>query len=799
MGDSLAARAYICTKLEILITGIRRITMRVRYPSFRTAGIRTIALAASLTLLQACGDADQPAESSDSSATSGHDAGTLHIVSLSNRADLISGGDALLEIVLSADIAADVSDLTVSVNGIDVSDSFAMRSDGRIKGLLDNLQEGQNQVLASLADSSAELIVLNHPRGGPVFSGPQIEPWICATPAAQAGDADTPATTASGLSTAATDAQCNIVAEVSHYYRTTEACGSASPDRRQPLPCFKPYEAGAMPTDIAQVISAAGESIPYIVRVERGTMNRGIYDIAVLDIPGTNWGPLSEQQTWNHKLVHVFGGSTGTPRRQLAPASFWGNEVALSRGYMVAVSNLTDQGLNANKVVAAETVLMIKEHIGDRYGEILHTIGSGCSGGAIMQLVIAGSYPGILDGIQPACTYPDSHTTSMEVTDCVLLENYFGSDEFIGMNADLSEQQRKQKMAAIAGHMDELACGAWSRSFGHSNNPGNFERQAGEPLMNNCRLPANWVYDANTNPDGIRCSQPDHEKSLWGMQPGENYARRFADNTGVQYGLAALESGEITVSDFVSLNANIGGSDIDKGLTPERMVAEQDAMALAYRMGLVTDARQWAKTPIIDLRGNDNSGIHMNWRAWAVRDRLDRALGHHDNQVIWRYGPGLGAPAGSTLAEDALDTMDAWVSAIKADTSGLSQEEKVVRNKPATAFDFCYIGDDYQTRVTDQETCNADPVLAVFASPRQTAGGPQAEDVLKCSLKPLNRNDYEVTFTNEQWAQMENTFASGVCDWSVPGVGVQAALPWLNYSTGPGGEPMGSAPVSLSL
>lgn len=765
--------------------------MRVRHRASRA-----VAVSALLFLLHACSDSGQPEESVQPSVSEGTETAPIHIVSLSNRADLISGGDALLEIVLPADLANDAANLTVSVNGIDVSGSFTTREDGRIKGLVENLQQGQNQVLASIADRSAELIVLNHPRGGPLFSGPQIEPWICATPEAQPGDADTPATTASGLSRAATDAQCNIPAEVSHYYRTTEQCGAASPDPRQPLPCFKPYESGAMPADIAQVTTAAGDSIPYIVRVERGTMNRGIYDIAVLDIPGTDWGPFNEQQTWNSKLVHIFGGSTGTPRRQLAPNSFWGNDVALSRGYMVAVSNLTDQGLNANKVVAAETVLMIKEHIGDRYGEILHTIGAGCSGGAIMQLVIAGTYPGILDGIQPACTYPDSHTTSMEVTDCVLLENYFRSDEFVGLNADLSEQQRLQKMAAIAGHMDEKACGAWSRSFGHSNNPGNFERQAGDPLMNNCRLPANWVYDANSNPDGIRCSQPDHEKSLWGMQPGENYARRFADNTGVQYGLAALESGEITVSDFVSVNAYIGGSDIDKGLVPERMVAEAEAMALAYRMGLVTDARQWAKTPIIDLRGNDNSGIHMNWRAWAVRDRLDRALGHHDNQVIWRYGPGLGTPAGSNLTEDALTTMDAWVSAIKADASGLSQEEKVVRNKPATAFDFCYIGNDYQTKVTDQEICNADPVLAVFASPRQVAGGPQAEDILKCSLKPLNRGDYTVTFTDEQWAQMEQTFAAGVCDWSVPGVGVQPALPWLNYSAGPGGEPMGDAPVS---
>jgi len=38
-----------------------------------------------------------------------------------------------------------------------------------------------------------------------------------------------------------------------------------------------------------------------------------------------------------------------------------------------------------------------------------------------------------------------------------------------------------------------------------------------------------------------------------------------------------------------------------------------------------------------------------------------------------------------------------------------------------------------------------DAHLAPHASPRQVAGGPQAEHVLKCQLRPLSRDDYKVT------------------------------------------------------
>lgn len=717
------------------------------------------------------------------------------IKSLSNRADLISAGNVLVEIELPGELP--FNSLSVDLNGVNVTDHFAVRGDGRILGLVDGLKIGANDLTATAKSQRTRLTVTNHAKGGPVFSGPQIQPWICATPEAQTGDDDTPATAASGLSTTAIDKQCNIAAEVKRYYRTTEKCGRDPVDPRRFTPCFKAYDQDSKPADLAETTNQQGKTIPYIVRVERGTVNRAIYDIAVVEEITSDWGPFSQSTTWNGALVHQFGGSTGTPRKQYPPNSRWAMDEALSRGFMVSVSSLTDQALNANKVVAAETVMMLKEHINETYGEISHTIGFGCSGGSIMQLVIAGTYPGVLDGIQPACTYPDSITTGIEVTECVLLENYFNSDEFAELTSGLDEKAINGKKAAIAGHLDEKACLAWSRSFGHSNRPGNFVLRGNE--MNNCHLPKNWVYDPESNPQGVRCSQPDHQIAQWGKEPGQEYARRYADNSGVLYGLKALQTGAISPEEFVSLNENIGGSDVDLGFTSERLKASEESLAYAYRMGFITDPRQWANVPIIDMRGNDNSGIHMNWRAFAVRDRMDRVLGNHDNQVIWRFGPGLWPPAESTLIIDSLETMHQWVTAIKADRSDLPIAEKVIKHKPVSAFDFCYLGDDYTHKITDQAQCDNDPVLAYYSSPRQVAGGPLAENVWKCSLKPLLKSDYTTKFDDSQWQRLQAVFPEGVCDWSKDGVGMQPAVPWLDYSDGPGGTPISEEPTSIPL
>jgi hypothetical protein len=158
----------------------------------------------------------------------------LQIVTLSNRADLVSGGDAFVEIILPDH--APLQQLKVRVGNRDVSSAFARRADGRITGVITGLAVGANVVTADSAGANAaSLTITNHPIGGPVLSGPQPLPFVCATPVAMPAVGNTPASNASGLSTVAYDAQCNIATEFKLYYRTTNAgCAAVLPDPNPP-------------------------------------------------------------------------------------------------------------------------------------------------------------------------------------------------------------------------------------------------------------------------------------------------------------------------------------------------------------------------------------------------------------------------------------------------------------------------------------------------------------------------------------------------------------------------------------
>ena len=96
--------------------------------------------------------------------------------------------------------------------------------------------------------------------------------------------------------------------------------------------------------------------------------------------------------------------------------------------------------------------------------------------------------------------------------------------------------------------------------------------------------------------------------------------------------------------------------------------------------------------------------------------------------------------------------------------------------------------------------CDADPFLKPHESPRQAAGGPLAENILKCQLKPLDPADYlPAVLTSEQLDRLRAVFPDGVCDWSKPGVGQEDATSPLDFTAGPGGTPLPTAPKSSPL
>ena len=759
----------------------------------------------------------------------------FEIRTLSNRADLISGGDALVEVSVPSNLQ--FSKVRLLLNGEDVTASFKVDAASRtMRGVLTGLANGRNEFVADsngkgFGRPRAVLEITNHPRGGPVLLGSQTQPWICATPTPVAQSGNTPGSNASGLTTLAVDAQCNIATEYKLFYRTTTAgCSTALPDPSPPAApptnnCFKPYTVGSNPTDLATTTTTHGVTVPYIVRVERGTINRGIYDIAVLFDPSKPWTALEPQVQWNGKVVYTFGASTGQPRLQFRTEQNWADDNALSRGFMVVDNSLTDSLYNSNRVLNTETLMMMKEYVVDHYGEIAFLMGNGCSGGSIQQNTAASIYPGLLDGIQPSCDYPDSITTGLEVTDCVLLVNFYAGPDWLGLQGGLTQAQINAKKAAINGHLDQRGCQSWNNAFGFNGKPGNYVptlvvdantgamAPVGAP-RNNCILPAALVYDPVTNPNGTRCGDADLSTAVWGttagIPPGSVRARQTLDNVGIQYGLQALLSGAITAEEFVTLNEKIGGFDADVNRQAARTSADGAALPIAYRAGIVSSGAHLGQLPIIDSRGFDEQGIHYIWRSFAERARIDADNGgSHGNQVMWRYGTGLLPSTPAQFVAVTLKsflTMDTWLtklntSAPKKTLNSARSQEEVIAGKPDGTVDFCFLTGDsnFTTPIYDMAVCDADPRLAKHASPRQVAGGPLVENILKCQLKPLNRVDYPAgTFTDAQWARLNAVFPApgGVCDWSKPGVGQQPAVSPLTFAGGPEGVPLPAAPES---
>lgn len=785
--------------------------------------------AVALATLVACGTDD--------------DRQTLQLRTLNNRADLVSGGDALVEVVLPA--GATARGLRVDVGGRDQSEAFRTLADGRVVGLVTGLAAGATTITAEAGSArSASLVVTNAPRHGPVISGPLSQPFFCATPAPQVASGATPATNASGLG-GAPDANCNIAAETKLYYRTTTAgCSLALPDptptmganattvpATPPPPanaCFKVYTPGTTPGDLASVTTDAGVRVPYIVRLERGTSSRGIYDLAVLHDPARPVSALAPPAAWNGKLLINFGASTGQPRRQARPATAWsGSDAQLSRGFMVLSHSMLDSARNSNRVLMSETIMMLKEHIGDTLGPIRFTIGSGCSGGSINSNMAGSIQPGLLDGIITTCTYPDSETTAIEVGDCVGLVEAYQKPEWLALTAGLTQEQINARKAAINGHPDASACHGWYNAFGTNGRAGLFNPRfvsnnltgaiTQQPTQtNNCEMPNSAVYNP-ANPAATaslpRCNAWSWAESIWGKVPGSPAARDTRDNTGVQYGLKALRDGVINAEEFVTLNTIIGGNDRDATPRAARSVADGAALDIAYRAGIVASGAQLARMAIIDLRGWDDSNlsvppgntpgtipIHHQWYSFGLRDRIAAAAGDAGNQALWRFArTGLTPPG--TMASDAFVAMDQWLTALKADTGSRSAEAKVRAARPASTADFCLLPADatQSVKISDAAACDADPFLKPSLSPRQVAGGPRAENVLKCQLKPLLRSDYAAgTFTDAQWARLQAVFGDGVCDWSRPGVGQQAAASPLTFAAGAGGQPLPAAPASTA-
>src|SRR3954471_13504712 len=420
-------------------------------------------------------------------ATAAQAAAPIRISTLSNRADLVSDGQALVGITLPR--RANAKRLKVTLGGRDVTQAFTHRRHGRLEGIVDGLALGRNQLTATAPGArGARLTITNHPNGGPVFSGRQLQPWKCQK--------------------AAVDAQCNQPPEFTYLYKSTD------PSK----PSLQPYDPKNPPSDVATTTTDQGKDVPFIVRQELGYQDRDQYKILTLFTPGRDWSRWKPQAQWNHKLVITGGGGCGvTYGVGDAPLNDFSGTIpslpgytqsyisALGKGFAVMSTALGNTGHNCNMVTEAESLIMAKERLIENYGDVRYTIGTGCSGGSAVQNTVANAYPGaVYDGLVITCAYPDVLTGGAQFADYHLLRGYFENPSRWGSGIFWAPPQ----WGPVEGRPDPVnAIVADEALFKVATNP-----------VGSC-VPGGRSYDPQTNPGGPRCSILDAMGNVLGPRP----------------------------------------------------------------------------------------------------------------------------------------------------------------------------------------------------------------------------------------------------------------------------------------
>ncbi|HEY3708027.1 MAG TPA: DUF6351 family protein [Amycolatopsis sp.] len=669
----------------------------------------------------------------------------LGITTVSNpRPDLVSGGQVLVRVTPPDPGSA--RQVRVTAGGHDVTSVFHGQADGSLLGLVTGLRDGGTEITATAGHGDrASVRVVNHPITGPVFSGRQQQPFYCET-------------TAYGLPPA-TMPLCSAPTQVSYQYKTTAG-------KFQPL-----ADPTSRPADLATA-TVGGHPVPYVVRVERGTIDRAVYEIAALTSDATAPSPYTAGPGWNGKLVYTFGGGCNAGYHQGATTGGVVNDLFLAQGYAVASSSLNVLDNNCSPIISAEAAMMVKEHFIDTYGPVAHTIGWGGSGGAIQQYDIAEAYPGIVDGIIPGVSFPDPMTTFGPVSDCELLNHYFA-----GNGASFTAAQK----LAVGGWNSYDTCVSWELTFAN---------RATATDSCNPAIPVAARWDPVTNPNGVRCNSNEQFVNQIGRDPKTGFVRTPLDNVGVQYGLDALRAGKITPAQFIDLNASVGGLDYTGKPVPQRSIADPKALDAVYRDDIYNSASLGLRsTPIIDQRtdldfagtGND---IHTSDWSYVLRQRLLDANGTAANQVIIENQPTAGQQTAASVYE--LDAMDRWLSAIDQDGSHRPAAAKVIANRPADLSDGCYVSatQRVQEKLTYPSSGQCGAAYPVAENTRTAAGEGTAMNTLKCSLEPVDFRSYPVRFTPAEQTALRSAFPSGVCDYGRPGIGERGpAGTWLDYGS----------------
>jgi hypothetical protein len=765
---------------------------------------------------------------------------------VSSAPDQVSGGDALVRVEFPGRQIK--KNARLFLNGVDVTSALDAE-DGDLLGVVGGFVVGMNRLeLRSSPHANsvkAKLVVTNHPLGGPIFSGPQQQPFVCTTARVGLGQPLVDNQDSFGIPVAQEDASGNYPRDGRGYPTATATIVGWSKDcaanrrieylYRTTGGAFLPLASpgGPLPADLATTTTLDGQTVPYIVRWERGTINRFVYSVAML-APTTESDPDDpDDSLWNGRLVFSLQGGVAIGRTQgtTSNSAMLLHDV-LKLGYAVVNSTGLRMNTHYNLQLGGETALMLKEHFVEDHGVPLYTVSVGGSGGAIQQYVYAQNHPGLIDAAIPQYSYSDMITQTIHVGDCELLEHYFDKTDLFNDRWDdvLNRRAIQGLNASPTPVIGAAEAAQWNGIYGlytllGLNRPLPIPAsQTTPPPLTECRrawfgLTPLVLNPTFTNVDdidklaqgtaGVDWTHAGDLVNIYGTD-ADGFGRTPWDNVGVQYGLQALVGGVISPSEFLDLNARVGSwkepaemvvegfpfvgapspaafdpwssrnmnLSPDGGVTPApRRSGNLEAIHAAYESGMRFDGD--IDIPVIDWRHylEDQLDMHHSHQSFATRRRLQ--LRHDDdNMVIW-FTDARPAVA-SDATPEAFEVIDEWMANL------LERPWRgVAGNKPPRAVDRCFTtagveiaaGDHVWDGILDDEPPGAcTQVFPIHQSSRIVAGGPIEGGIFKCALQSVDTAIASGTYGSwvpsaTEKARLEQIFPGGVCDWSQGDVG----------------------------
>ncbi|MDM0052496.1 DUF6351 family protein [Variovorax sp. J22R115] len=659
------------------------------------------------------------------------------------------------------------------------------------------------------------------PSGETAFSGPQQSAFLCLTQLSNLGAPEVdnhdgvgqpiyqvPGNASSPL--LGYSKSCSVKTQLRYFYYTGTDFAP-----------FNPATQFTTPPANLQRVRVNGVDVPFVVRVEAGTINRFAYSVAMLaPFAETTAQPQDlNNSAWNQKLVYWMRGGVGVGHQQGKAMWFgglWSEEKPvmprlLEQGYAVVSSSGNETGVHYNLQLGEETAVMVKEHFVQTYGTPKYTVAMGISGGAVQQYVYAQNRPkGLFDAGVPIQSYPDMVTQVPYVSDCPLLEQYFKDEVALDPSSMWATWSRRTLVEGLAtsdvrpnsflGGTGSSECiEGWGKA-----GPVVFNPVFTDPAFPSTAALLGWP-NAFAN---VKWTHWNDLANIYGTD-AQGFAPIPIDNVGVQYGLKALKDGAISAQEFLRINACAGSwkeqdeflnwllpptdpfdsrnmrrsadCRTDAGTPAPRRSGNVKAMNLAYTSGQVFTGKT-LDIPLIDLRPwkEDVLDMHNSRQSFSARARLAAGGGNAGNQVIW-FTRETSTAGVATRATDALAVLDAY----------LTNDAK-----PARFVDQCFdaagqtigAGSQVWSGILDGGSAGAcTQSFTVNTSPRMVAGDSYRGDMFKCASKPVASALADGTyapsagggadpFSPAEKAWLNRIFPQGVCDYSKPDMGRPAGF-----------------------